>query len=300
MSMKRLPRRTAVAVSAEAGLASRTEIVAGGLDIHVFLAPMDKIRPNPDQPRKIFDDEKIRALAVSIEDQGLKQPILIQADGEEGYIIAAGERRFRAFQILGRTRIPAIKTTGELDEIALLENLQREELSAVEVARALDRLSRDHSYTQDALSSITGLSRSEVARLLLLAAVDPAILDEYVTLEDPPTKSAMYEIAMAPEEKRQSLWEHAKEGTPVLALRQLRETPASQNPEPPENQGATSPERVPLPESLKVRRSLTSIGRQIKSLAGRRESLRQTDIENLRSLRAEIDALLSDLSPDNE
>ena len=92
---------------------------------------LSEVHPNPDQPRKTFDETKLRELAASIERQGLLQPIIVQkrAAGEGGYLLVAGERRFRAHQLLEKVTIPAILTEGNPDEIALIENIQREDLT---------------------------------------------------------------------------------------------------------------------------------------------------------------------------
>src|SRR5687767_6688317 len=111
-----------------------------------------KLRPNPDQSRRIFDAVALRELANSIEQHGLIQPISIAPDPDptsEGYIIVAGERRYRAHQLLNRTTIPAIITSGDPAEIAVIENLQRENLHPLEEAHALNNLMQKHRYTQE-------------------------------------------------------------------------------------------------------------------------------------------------------
>jgi ParB family transcriptional regulator, chromosome partitioning protein len=89
---------------------------------------LEKIEINPDQPRKYFDENTIRDLASDIERRGLLQPITVKSHGENAYLLAAGERRLRAHRFLQRTTIAAIITTGDTDEIALVENIQREDL----------------------------------------------------------------------------------------------------------------------------------------------------------------------------
>ncbi|WP_261771972.1 ParB/RepB/Spo0J family partition protein [Nitrosococcus oceani] len=100
---------------------------------------LTNLRENPDQPRKAFDEAALQKLADSIEQHGLIQSITVASDpgNEEGYMVVAGERRFRAFKQLGRETIPAIVTQGNRDEIALIENLQRENLNPLEEAEAL-------------------------------------------------------------------------------------------------------------------------------------------------------------------
>ena len=128
---------------------------------------LDLIRFNPNQPRKSFDEDSLAELAASIERHGLIQPITVQrlTDGD-GYVIVAGERRFRAFQRLGRETIPAIVTTGNADEIALIENLQREDLKPIEEAEALARLMEIHQYNQEQLAQVVGKKRNTVNEIL--------------------------------------------------------------------------------------------------------------------------------------
>lgn len=142
-----------------------------------------RIHPNPSQPRQIFDEEKLEELAASIRRHGVMQPLLVTEDGE-GYLIVAGERRWRAAQKAGLTQAPVIvrKLEGrELAELSLIENLQREDLSDLEEAQAFSGLMQDHGYTQEALAERLGKSRSYVAntlRLLNLAPHERRLLEQ--------------------------------------------------------------------------------------------------------------------------
>jgi len=127
--------------------------------IEVDLTSLD---PNPDQPRQHFDQEELSSLAESIDRMGLKQPILVKQALGGRFTIAAGERRFRAHQLLGRETIFAIVTDGDLDEIALIENLQRADLDAMEEARAFARLLERHSYTHEELGRIVSRSQGKL------------------------------------------------------------------------------------------------------------------------------------------
>ena len=109
------------------------------------------LHPNPDQPRKTFSEESLIELAASIERHGLIQPITVKRLDSGTYLLVAGERRFRAFERLGRPTIPAIVTTGDAEEIALIENIQREDLNPLEEAEALARMMDRHRYTQEQL-----------------------------------------------------------------------------------------------------------------------------------------------------
>lgn len=134
---------------------------------------LDKISKNPYQPRQTFDEENLRALADSIRRRGVLQPIIVvkRDDGSGEYQLVAGERRLRASELAGLTEIPAIIADLKKDEqleIAILENIQRENLNPVEEAEAYKRLLDEFNYTQEALSEVLGKSRSQVTNILRL------------------------------------------------------------------------------------------------------------------------------------
>jgi ParB family chromosome partitioning protein len=136
----------------------------------VIEVELTNLRPNPDQPRTIFKEEALQELATSIEQHGLIQPIAVVRDPEKegGFVIVAGERRYRAYQRLERDAIPAIITSGNPDEIALIENMQREDLSPIEEAEALAKMMNRHGYKQEDLAKVIGKSRTTVTELLSL------------------------------------------------------------------------------------------------------------------------------------
>ena len=126
---------------------------------------LEKIFPNPDQPRKHFDEDKLIDLAESIKEHGVLQPIIVTPRGDK-YMIIAGERRFRATNRAGLKTIPAL--IRELDdekimELALIENVQRDDLNPIEEARAYELLQTRYGYTQDKLAKRMGKSRSAIA-----------------------------------------------------------------------------------------------------------------------------------------
>jgi ParB family chromosome partitioning protein len=130
--------------------------------------PIDQITVGIYQPRKNFDRESLYELAESIKKSGLIQPIIV-AQSNSGYVIIAGERRWRACQIVGMKEIPAIiKIVNEKEmlEYALVENIQRKDLNVVEEAEGYLRLMGEFGYTQEELSSIIGKSRSHIANIL--------------------------------------------------------------------------------------------------------------------------------------
>ncbi len=129
---------------------------------------IDKIVPNPYQPRKIFDETGLKELANSIKQQGLIQPIIVVADEDE-YVLIAGERRLRAHKILKKDKIKAIIIDFDLTklrEYAIIENLQREDLNVLDLATSLYELIEEHNYTHDEVANIISKSRSYVTNIL--------------------------------------------------------------------------------------------------------------------------------------
>jgi ParB family transcriptional regulator, chromosome partitioning protein len=140
--------------------------------------PMDSIVPNPFQPRSEFDDAGIASLADSIEQVGVLQPVLVRPDGAGAYQLIAGERRWRAAQQAGLTAIPAIvrevRDVSALEH-AVIENLHRQDLNALEEAAAYQQLIDDFGFTQHQLAQRVGKSRPAVANTLRLLNLPPAI-----------------------------------------------------------------------------------------------------------------------------
>ena len=140
---------------------------------------LSDLRPNPYQPRKVFDEEALNELASSIKEHGVFQPIIVKKS-IKGYDIIAGERRFRASKMAGLEKIPAIVrefTDEQMMEIALLENLQRENLSAIEEATAYKAMIEHLNLTQDELSKRVGKSRSHVTNIIGLLRLPKVVQD---------------------------------------------------------------------------------------------------------------------------
>lgn len=143
--------------------------------------PLKEIRPNPYQPRKHFDEEKLNELAQSIKEHGIFQPIILK-QSIHGYDIVAGERRFRAASIVGLETVPAILvefSDQQMMEIALLENIQREDLNAIEEAQAYQSMMSTLHLTQEELSKRVGKSRTHIANTLRLLKM-PAKMQDFV------------------------------------------------------------------------------------------------------------------------
>ena len=152
------------------------------------------IRPNPAQPRRRVDEGALAELAASIERHGLLQPIVVKEEGD-GYVLVAGQRRLLAHARLGRERIPALIVTGEPDELALIENLQRQDLSPLDEAEALAALKARHGYSQDELARIMAKAKSTISELLSLNDLPEPVKAEVRTSELPVAKSVLVEVA---------------------------------------------------------------------------------------------------------
>lgn len=143
--------------------------------------PVDEIRPNPYQPRKVFDEDALKELSSSIKQHGVFTPIIVKKS-IQGYDLIAGERRLRASKLAGLKDIPAIIVDfddQEMMEIALLENIQREDLNVIEEANAYEKLIQRLNYTQEQLAHRVGKSREHITNLLRLLKL-PEDVQEYV------------------------------------------------------------------------------------------------------------------------
>ncbi len=144
--------------------------------------PIDKISPNPFQPRREFSEEEIQELADSISQVGLLQPLIVrQQRGAEGFELIAGERRWRALKLLGWETCPAVVreiNDQEMALFALIENIQREDLSPIEEAQAYQLMIERFSLTQENLARLVGKSRSHIANLLRLLSLPPDVQEK--------------------------------------------------------------------------------------------------------------------------
>ncbi|MDR1602581.1 MAG: ParB/RepB/Spo0J family partition protein [Tannerella sp.] len=170
---------------------------------------LSKIEPNPEQPRTIFENDTLEELATSIRTYGIIQPVILKEIAEDKYLIIAGERRYRAALMAGLERIPAyIKTAADehVAEMALIENIQREDLNAIEIALAYQRLIDTNGLTQEQLSERVGKKRTTIAnylRLLRLPAeiqvgvkdrrIDMGHARALISVDDPEVQLALYE-----------------------------------------------------------------------------------------------------------
>ncbi len=152
----------------------------GGAGPGVSLVPVSSLQPGAHQPRKHFPEETLAELARSIQEKGVLQPILVEAADGGGYRIVAGERRFRAAQLAGLKEIPVLVrrfTESEKTEIALIENLQREDLSPIEEATGYKTLMQQATLTQEEVAKRVGKNRSTVANSLRLLKLPKPMIE---------------------------------------------------------------------------------------------------------------------------
>ena len=143
------------------------------------LLPIHKVEPNPDQPRRDFDEEELQALADSIATHGVVQPLTVREMPNGYYQIIAGERRWRAARLAGLSEVPAVVMEADdrkTMELALIENLQRQDLNPVEEAMGYHALMADYGLTQEETAERVGKSRPAVANALRLLSLDPEVL----------------------------------------------------------------------------------------------------------------------------
>lgn len=185
--------------------------------------PLDEIRPNPYQPRKIFEDKALKELADSIKENGVFQPIIVRKS-VGGYEIIAGERRFRASKLAKKTTIPAIVRKfdeAQMMEIAVLENLQREDLTALEEAQAYETLQKNLGLTQEEVSKRMGKSRPYIANYLRLLTL-PKKTKHMLQHGELSMGQARTLLGLKDKDKIDELAKRVvKEGIPVRKLEQL-------------------------------------------------------------------------------
>ena len=244
---------------------------------------LELITPNPDQPRKDFNEDRLRELADSIETHGLIQPITVKENGLEGgrYLLVAGERRYRAHKLLGKKTIAAIITQGNPDEIALIENIQREDLNALEAAEALQNMMGRYRYTQVELGKVIGKAVSTVNEYLRLNTLPPEIKAEFRTSENI-SRNALLEISKLPTREEQlALWEVAKQGGFTVKKARLQKAETSGKP-------AQDPVTVSLQSGRRFLRGL-------EALTPAHLADDQDAHQAMLTLRSELNALLDDL-----
>ncbi|HRQ81263.1 MAG TPA: ParB/RepB/Spo0J family partition protein [Azospirillaceae bacterium] len=183
------------------------------------------IEPNPEQPRRHFDEEELARLAESLVSVGQLCPVLVRAHPQERrrYLLIAGERRWRAAAVAGLTSLTAHILPDEVNDaqIALIENLQRVNLSPIEEAEGVQRLIDSHGYSQEEAGALLGRSRTEITTTLTLLRLIPDVRAECATSHTQLSKAVLLEVAKMPPEEQRRVWPQARAGG--LTVRVARE-----------------------------------------------------------------------------
>ena len=177
-----------------------------------FRVDVGLIAPNPYQPRKYFDPERLEELSQSIKQKGVLQPVIIRRDDDGAIFLVAGERRLRAAKMAGLEKIPAMLTKGNPAEIALIENLQRENLSPMEEAEALAHMAEEYGYTQDQMALIIGKAKSTISETMSLNRLPETIKEEVRRAEQYPRRLLVEIAKQGTPEEMIALFERVKEG----------------------------------------------------------------------------------------
>lgn len=249
---------------------------------------LEKCQPRTDQPRKFFAPEALQELADSITRLGQLQPILIRPDPArpDAYQIVAGERRWRALGMIGKTRVNAILIEGDTDEVALVENLQRVDLSPLEEAAGIQALIRSHAYTQEQAAGVLGKGRVYINTTLRLLDLHPSIQAECLTSQVSAGRNALLEIAREPADAQLRLWEQLKRGASVQRLRAARKAAAAvlkPEPEPP----------APA-DPVRLARAMLNVARLLDTVPKTRVLLAPDQRQAVLELRDRLNVLLGD------
>ncbi len=216
------------------GAPVRMLAVAGRLERRqrtvLTLVPLHDVRPNPDQPRRHFDEERLAELAASIKARGLLQPIVVRRV-EGSFELLAGERRFRAAQLAGIDRLPAlVREVDDPLEIALIENLQREDLSPLEEAEALAALIQRHGYSHAEIANLVGKSRPYVSNTLALTRLPEPVKADLHREGRAVSRELLMAVARQEDpEAALTLWRRLQ--LDLLSVRRFREEQAGVRPQ---------------------------------------------------------------------
>ncbi|KAA0578557.1 ParB/RepB/Spo0J family partition protein [Azospirillum sp. B21] len=296
MSRSLLGKAQKSAQSANSTAAARVKDALFGLSRHaphLVEVPVDRVAPNPNQPRREFDEEELQGLAASIDRHGLQQPVGVRQIADDRWQLVYGERRLRAMRLLGRETIFGILFTGDDDEeIAIVENLQRSDLNPLEESDALFRLAERHGYSHRQLADALGRKKTYVTMMLSFQRLAPAIRADYAALR--PTKSKLEALAAIEDQDEQ-----------VRAWEKLKQSDAGAPPSPAADPVSASPEMAAKRASVSAPAGVASSALPkraakpvfqardvLRELQGKPQRLSETDRQALQEMRAAIDAVL--------
>ncbi len=253
--------------------------IMGGRRTIFTAVPIARIRPNPRQPRQHFDDAAIEDLARSIRSRGVLQPVIVRREPDGSYTLVAGERRLRAADRAGLEQVPAVLSDDDLLEVALEENVQREDLSPLEEAEALAALAAERNLSHAELAEIIHKSRPYVSNTLALTRLPPDVKREYFEQGAWVSREILMGIARQGDpEAMRALWRRARIET--LSVRAFREENADRE-----------EKRTSLRPLLRAARKLGRVLRSFRADESQRieEGERETLLRRLRRLRKRID-----------
>ena len=254
------------------------------------LLPLHRVEPNPDQPRQDFDEEELAALAESIRVHGVLQPLTVRETGGGYYQIIAGERRWRASRMAGLTDVPAIVIEADdkkAKELALIENLQRQDLNSVEEALGYQSLMNEFGLTQEEAAQRVGKSRPAVANALRLLTLDERVLD--MLRAGSITAGHAKAILMLKSEKKQ-LEAAQKIANLGLSVRQAELLCKNMSKEQPEKK---EPATFQVDYVKECEKSLSKhLGRGVKIVNGKRKGRFELEFYGQDDLQTLLDALM--------
>ncbi len=256
----------------------------------IFEVRLEDLSPNPDQPRKTFNEAELENLAKSIERFGLQQPITVMANPEEKdkFIIVAGERRFKAHQILKRETIYAILTAGNRDELALIENLQREDLDPIEEAESLRNIMDRHGYSQDELGKIIGKSQVAVSQSLSINSLPEGVRED-ARKHPRVTRSLLIEIAR--NDNPVEVWQDVKDyGLTVRDIRKLKDESKLKS----TAKKAKAKAKESKPVNTLIVSSAKSLSKYLGQAKVKSAEFSEDDLAALREARDQMNILLGD------
>lgn len=269
---------------------------ASGSGEEITSLPLQKVEPNPNQPRRQFDPEELQALADSIAEHGILQPLAVRAGNDGYYQIIAGERRWRAARLAGLSQVPVVVLEADdrkVMELALVENLQRQDLNPMEEAEGYHALMEQHGMTQEQAAQAVGKSRPAVANALRLLAL-PDEVRSFVTSGALSAGHARAILSLSGEKMQKTAAQK------IVALRlsvrqaeaMCRSMVAKKLEKPEESSGKTNGP-VTVDYVAECEKTLTRhLGRKVKIVSGKRKGRIELEFYNSDDQQALYEALL--------